>query len=96
METDNMDISVLKTVADSLINEIKPGCIFFINKKADGSVNYICRSESNINAGSLVKKAASSSAGGGGGSKTFAQGAGKDLTLLDEIKEDIKKVFENE
>ncbi len=96
METDNMDISILKTVADTLINEIKPGCIFFINKKTDGSVNYICRSESNINAGALVKKAATSSAGGGGGSKTFAQGAGKDLTLLDEIKNDIKKVFENE
>ena len=96
METDNMDISVLKTVADSLINEIKPGCIFFINKKSDDSVNYICRSESNINAGALVKKAAAASAGGGGGSKTFAQGAGKDLANLDEIKEDIKKAFENE
>ena len=96
METKNMDIAVLKTIADTLINEIKPGCVFFINKKEDNSANFICRSEGPIDAGALVKNAAASSGGGGGGSKTFAQGSGKNLTLLEEIKENIEKVFENE
>ena len=96
METKNMDIAVLKTIADTLINEIKPGCVFFINRKEDNSANFICRSEGPIDAGALVKNAAASSGGGGGGSKTFAQGSGKNLTLLEEIKENIEKVFENE
>jgi len=96
METKNMDIAVLKTIADTLINEIKPGCVFFINKKEDNSANFICRSEGPIDAGALVKNAAASSGGGGGGSKTFAQGSGKNLTLLEEIKDNIEKVFENE
>ena len=96
METENMDISVLKTIADTLVNEIKPGCVFFINKKEDNTANFICRSESQIDAGTLVKNAAASSGGGGGGSRTFAQGSGKNLTLIEEIKENIEKAFKNE
>lgn len=96
METENMDISVLKTIADTLVNEIKPGCVFFINKKEDNTANFICRSESQIDAGALVKNAAASSGGGGGGSRTFAQGSGKNLTLIEEIKENIEKAFKNE
>ena len=96
METDNMDISVLKTIADSIVNEIKPGCIFFINKKLDNTLNFICRSESGVNAGTLVKKASTLSNGGGGGSATFAQGAGKNSEEIRNIIELVKKEFENE
>ena len=96
MEVNNMDNNLLKTIADTLVNEMKPGCVFFINKKEDGSVNYICRSNSFVNAGLVVKDASISSGGNGGGSPTFAQGGGKSLDLLNEIIKHLEKVFDNE
>ena len=96
MEVDNMDVNLLKTIADTLVNEMKPGCVFFINKKEDGSVNFICRSNCHVNAGLVVKDASISSLGNGGGSPTFAQGGGKNTLMLDEIKEHLEKVFDNE
>lgn len=96
MEVNNMDSVLLKTIADTLVNEIKPGCIFFINKKDDNSVNFICRSTSHVNAGLVVKDAAISSNGNGGGSPTFAQGGGKTTTAIKAIIEHLEKVFKNE
>ena len=96
MEVNDMDVNLLKTIADTLVNEMNPGCVFFINKKEDGSVNFICRSNCHVNAGLVVKDASVSSLGNGGGSPTFAQGGGKNTLMLKEIKEHLEKVFDNE
>ncbi len=95
MRLDNKDVNLLKSIADSLLNEIKNGFVFFANVKDDGSVNFIAKSNSFVNAGLIVKDAAVSSEGNGGGSPTFAQGGGKTSKELDSIEKHIKKVISN-
>lgn len=97
MELKDKDVNILKSIADSLINEMKNGVIFFANTKDDGSVNFIGKSNCSINIGLIVKEAAVTSLGNGGGSPTFAQGGGKTSNKLPEIFEHVKKVIkENE
>lgn len=96
MKVKNKDNNLLKSIADTLVNEFTNGLVFFANIKEDNSVNYICKSNSNINAGLLVKKASTASNGNGGGSPTFAQGGGKTIENIDEIMESIKKEIDNE
>ena len=96
MEVKDKDINILKSIADTLINEMKEGVVFLANVKKDGSINFICRSNSFVNAGLLVKDASVSSNGNGGGSATFAQGGGKDKGMLKEIFDHVEKVLKNE
>ena len=96
MKVENMDPNLLKSIADSLMNEIESGLIFFANIKNEDNVNYICRSNCNINAGFIVKNASISSDGNGGGSNTFAQGGGKTTQKLDTIFEYVEKALSNE
>ena len=97
MKTKNKDLNLLKSIADSLINEIENALIFFANIKDNTSVNYICKSNSTVKAGELVKMASLKSDGNGGGNPKFAQGGGKDISNIDKILEEIKKVIkENE
>ena len=84
LEFDDFDISLLKGIADNLINEMGEGLVFIVNKHSD-SVNFICRSNIDVNAGLLVKRASNISLANGGGSATFAQGGGKTLKYLKEI-----------
>ena len=95
MKTDNEEISVLKDVADNIINQVGTGLVFFANVKGV-NVNFICRSSCNVDAGSIVKEAAVMSLGNGGGSKTFAQGAGKTTDKIDEIFTLIKSEINHE
>ena len=95
MKLDNMEMNILKTIADTLINEMKNGFLFFINIKKDNSVNFIAKSSSFVNAGLIVKDASISSEGNGGGSPTFAQGGGKTTAQVEEIIKHIKKVISN-
>ena len=96
MELKNKDINLLKSIADSLVNEMGEGLVFFANVKDDGSVNFICRSTCKANAGLLVKDASVSSNGNGGGSPTFAQGGGKNTDSLEAIFKHIEKVLTDE
>lgn len=96
MQVENKDISLLKVIADSLINEHKLTFVFFANINDEKNVNFICRSTSNLNAGYVVKEASVISLGNGGGSKTFAQGGGKTIEKLQEIFKNIEKDIENE
>ena len=97
MKLKNKDINLLKSIADTLINEIDNALIFFCNIKDENSVNYICKSNSKVKAGELVKMASLKSEGNGGGNPKFAQGGGKDISNIDEIINEIKKVIkENE
>lgn len=96
MQVENKDINLLKSIADNLVNEMKEGVVFFANVKEDGAINFICRSNSFVNAGLVVKSASLSSNGNGGGSPTFAQGGGKDITRLAEILTNVEKELKNE
>ncbi len=95
MRLQKKDNNILKSIADSLMNEMKNGFLFFINEKEDGSVNFIAKSNSFVNAGEIVKDASLRSYGNGGGSKTFAQGGGKTTEQIPEIIDHIKKVIQD-
>lgn len=96
MKVKNVDMELLKSIADALINEFDNGLIFFANIKDNQNVNFICRSNCTINAGYIVKNASISSDGNGGGSPSFAQGGGKKIENLDEILTYIEKAIINE
>ena len=96
MEVTNKDSNLLKAIADSLIQTMGEGLVFFANVKPDNTVNFIARSSCHANAGLLVKDAAISSNGNGGGSPTFAQGGGKTTDSLKDIFEHVEKVLKNE
>ena len=93
MTLQNKDNNLLKSIADSLMNEMKTGFIFFINEKDNNTVNFIAKSNCFVNAGEIVKDASLRSDGNGGGSKTFAQGGGKTVKAIPEIIEHIEKVI---
>ncbi len=90
-KTTNQDSNVLKTIADSLANQLQNALIIFANIKEDNTVNFVIRSNSNISAGNIIKSLTSKTSGNGGGSNTFASGAGKDISNIDNILEEIKK-----
>ena len=96
MEVKDKDVNVLKSVADSLVNEIGTGLVFLANVKNNESINFICRSTCSVAAGDLVKEASVAANGNGGGSRTFAQGGGKDVSKLPEILNKIESVLRNE
>ena len=89
LKFEKFDMSLLKEIADNLVNEMKEGLVFIANTNGD-SVNFICRSSIDVNAGLLVKRASNMSMANGGGSATFAQGGGKTVEHLDEIFEMIR------
>ncbi len=95
MKVENMDHYILKTIADELANRYENILVFFANRKEDQSVNYICRSNSTVHAGHLMKKVALFSNGNGGGSMTFAQGGTKTVEDLDSLLDEIKKEIMN-
>ena len=91
MKVENKDINLLKSIADTLINEMDNGFIFFINEKEDGSVNFIAKSNSKVNSGFVVKTISNLYNGNGGGSPTFAQGGAKsiDSNIISEVEKAI-------
>ena len=89
MKTDNIEMLVLKGIVDNLINKIGKGVVFIANVCGD-NVNFICRSNCNLNAGLTVKKASMLSNGNGGGSSTFAQGGASDVSKINEIFKNIE------
>ena len=95
MAVKDKDINLLKSISDTLMNEMNNGFIFFINIKEDDSVNFIAKSNSFINAGEIVKDASLRSEGNGGGSPKFAQGGGKTSNEIDSIIKHIEKVINN-
>ena len=94
MKLHDKDISLLKSIADTLMNEIESGVIFFANVLKDESVQFIAKSNCSCSAGDCVKKASIACSGNGGGSPTFAQGGGKDISSLDMVLKDIQEEIE--
>ncbi len=89
-KVENMNINSLKQVMDNLVNEYKNIFILLVNVNED-SLNILARSNNpNLSAGTILKDAASTLGGNGGGSPTFAQGAGRDESKIDEVFDKIK------
>ena len=94
MKLHDKDMSLLKSIADTLMNEIESGFIFFANEVKGESVQFIAKSNCSCSAGDCVKKASLACSGNGGGSPTFAQGGGKDISSLDMVLKDIQEEIE--
>ena len=95
MKLNNKDINILKSITDTLMNEMDNGFIFLMNIKDDNSINFIAKSNSFVNAGEIVKDASLRSEGNGGGSNKFAQGGGKVSSHVEEIIKHIEKVIKS-
>lgn len=95
MKTIDKDVTALKSIADSIINYMENGVVFFANIKND-SVNFIAKSNCSVNAGYIVKMASNKALGNGGGSPTFAQGGGHDISVIDDVLELVTKEINDE
>ena len=93
MEVNNKDMNLLKSIADSLVNSMENGFVFFANVKEDKTVNFIAKSNCSVNAGMVVKSTSMQADGNGGGSLTFAQGGGKSSNNLKEILEYVENTL---
>ena len=93
MEVNNKDMNLLKSIADSLVNTMENGFVFFANVKEDKTVNFIAKSNCSVNAGMVVKSTSMQADGNGGGSPTFAQGGGKSSNNLKEILEYVENTL---
>ena len=91
MTLKDKDVNLLKSICDTLINEKENAYILFINE-TEKNINFISKSNSNINAGFIMKEITKLYDGNGGGSPTFAQGGCKN-TNIDNIYEDVLKLI---
>ena len=85
-----MDLKILKSVVDNIINQLKNGFVFVANK-AETGVNFIASSNSIIHAGLMMKKAVEMVDGNGGGKETFATGGTKKTEGIDEVLIQVKE-----
>ena len=53
------------------------------------NINFLARSNTNINAGTVIRDVTKRCGGNGGGSNKFAQGAGKDISEIEDIFKEI-------
>ena len=95
MTINNKDNNLLKSIADTLVNEQDNLLVFFINCKEDKSLNFIAKSNSYVSAKDVLTKVASICNGNGGGSATFAQGGVKACENLEELIEAIEESIKN-
>lgn len=94
LELDNIEMFLVKAIADNLCNKFTSVLVFISNIKEDNSVNFIVRNSiKTINAGYIIKSVTTAFNGNGGGSATFAQGGIKDKTHLKEIKKIIEDIL---
>ena len=96
METTSIEVPVLKSISDALVNFMGEGFVFFANIKNKNSINFIARSTTTVNAGFIVKEVSIATGGNGGGSSTFAQGGGNDISKLKDVYEYVEKEILNE
>lgn len=94
LELDNIEMFLVKTMADNLCNKFDEVVVFLANIKEDSSVNFICRSSiPSVNAGYVIKNITTAFDGNGGGSNTFAQGGIKDKSHLKDIKQALEDLI---
>lgn len=88
----SIDNSVLKQVADAIYDKINVEVVFIINTFED-RVSFLCKTDGSVNAGDLIKLAAKVSDGRGGGRPNMAQGGTQNLSKVNDVIEEIKKVL---
>ena len=94
LELDNIEMFLVKAMADNLCNKFDEVVVLLANIKEDNSVNFICRSSiPSVNAGFIVKNITTAFNGNGGGSPTFAQGGIKDKSHLKDIKSAVEDLI---
>ncbi len=94
LELNNIEMFLVKSIADNLCNKFTEVLVLLANIKEDNSVNFICRNSiKDINAGFIIKSITTAFNGNGGGSPTFAQGGIKDKTHLLEIKKQLEELL---
>ena len=87
---ENIDKKLLKPFVDRLSDHLPKGFILLANVSED-KVTFIAKSNNDIHAGNIAKKAAQIAGGNGGGRADFAQAGGKDITKVDEALAKIKE-----
>ncbi|MFP4477857.1 MAG: alanine--tRNA ligase [Candidatus Izemoplasmatales bacterium] len=87
---DGVSGSVLKQLADDLIEPLVKGFVFLATVQ-NGKVIFVAKSnDDSIDAGKIVREAAKICDGSGGGRKDFAQAGGKDPSKVEEALEKVK------
>jgi len=87
---ENIDKKLLKPFVDRLSDRLPKGFIMLANV-SDDKVTFIAKSNNDIHAGNIAKKAAQITGGNGGGRADFAQAGGKDISKVDEALAAIKE-----
>ncbi len=91
VKTENETSEVIKEIIQNIANKHSDIFIFWTNA-SNQNINFFARSNTDISAGEIIKKAAELIDGKGGGSPTFAQGGGTNTSSIDEIIETIKEI----
>lgn len=90
-KVENQDNGVIKDIIDTLLNKMGSGFILIANIN-NNQASIISRSNiDTISSGSIVKEITSKLNGNGGGSNTFAQGAGKDISNIDTVLNELEE-----
>ncbi|MGI6710085.1 MAG: alanine--tRNA ligase [Bacilli bacterium] len=90
----DVNIEVLKDLVDRLSDYLKESVVF-VGSIVEDKVIFICKNKvSSLNAGLLVKKAAIICGGNGGGRPDFAQAGGKNVNMVKQALEEVKKEIE--
>ena len=96
--TKNYEVSLLKQLADNIINQEENCFVLLANLNKD-NVNIICKTNidnENIHCGNIVKDICVKCLGNGGGNKYFAQGGGSNAKginkYLSELKKELKQI----
>jgi alanyl-tRNA synthetase len=87
---ENIDKKLLKQFVDQIGDRLPNGFILLANVTGE-KVTFIAKSNNDIHAGNIAKKAAQITGGNGGGRKDFAQAGGKDISKVDEALRTIKE-----
>ena len=90
-KVDNKDTNILKSIADSLINQLGESFVVIVNVNGSSASLIVRSSIESIKAGELIKKIIEPLNGKGGGSNTFAQGGISDISNLDSVLKDIEE-----
>ncbi|HOZ53939.1 MAG TPA: alanine--tRNA ligase [Bacilli bacterium] len=96
-KTSDVETDILKSVVQSLLNNMGTGVVFIINI-LDNNINIIGKKSEDynkdINIGEVIKEASNMISGNGGGNALFGQGGGTNINKVDEVIKYINESIE--
>lgn len=92
LKLEGVDKNSLKPLADRLLDNLPNGLVFIANITGE-KVTFIVKSNCDLHAGNIAKKAAIITGGNGGGRPDMAQAGGKDITKVDQALKEIKAMI---